>query len=1753
LSGGFTISQALRLVSIGLQPGELLNKPLFFRREYARIRTARSAGYACTRLIRHIVCSFFRLWLVSASIVSAQVITTIAGTAFTFPSNPLPATGAPLGHVEDVAADRKGGVWVRDQDNALVLRIGSDGVLTVFAGNGTPGFSGDGGSATSASIMSGGIAADSVGNIYIAETAVNRVRKIANGVITTVAGNGAAGFSGDGGPATAAALNAPTKLAVDSAGNLYIADSKNNRIRKVSSGTITTFAGNGSQSLSGDNGQAINAGMFVSGGIAFDSSDNLYIVDGNLAVRRVSSGNISTVNGSTGLPGGAIALDSSGAIYLADANSNKIRKIASGVVTTVAGTGDPGFAGDKGSAAAARLSRPAGLAIDASGNLFIADYTNKRVRVVTNGTITTFAGNGGFSFSGDNGKSTAAALQRPQGVAADSQGNLYIADTLNGRIRKISNTIITTVAGTGATSFTGDGGPATSADLFSPTSVAVDAVGNLYIADTGNARVRRVSGGTITTIAGNGNMDSSGDGGSATNASVVPSAIAVDTSGNLFIADAMNNNVRRVSNGVITLIAGGNPNGGFGGDGGDAKSASLNGPSGIAVDTIGNIFIADTNNGRIRKVSSGTITTVAGNGGSTFTSDGGPPTGASLNYPNSVAVDAAGDLYIGDTLNNRVRRISNGVITTFAGNGTAKLSGDGGPAIAASLSGPQALTVDPLGNLYIADTGNDRVRKVLSNSPTYQLSSTAVSLTALEGGAAAIGSVKLSPSVTVPLNFTTFTSANWLTVNPAGGTMPISLQIVADPSGLGPGMNTGTITITAPDASPASQTITVTFTVSPSVPAMLSSGSANLGFSFTKGAAPSTQQLILTNTGSGSIRYSAAANPSTSTWLGVSPANGSVTSLAPVPLSVTVTPGNMTAGTYSASIVITSPDNGQQISIPVTLAISAPPQKILLSQFGFTFTAVAQGASVLPPQALGILNAGSGVLNYNVQATAAAPTSGWLSVSSASGTVTRPFLDVSYVNVIVNPQGLAPGTYFGKIQVTSAAASNSPQTAVVVLNVLQPGSNPAPDVQPTGLVFTGAIGASPSSQNVAVANLTSTPILFGSSVSYVGAKDWIAYKPTDASISPNAPVSIVVQPDFSNLGVGPHRATLTLTFGDGSYQAIRILAVVAPAGSSVSTPSITGLDDGERFTSSNCAPTTLLPLFTQVGGSNVTGGFPSPIAVKVVDDCGNALTDGTVSVSFSSGDAPLPLLSLQDGNWTGTWTPTRSLAVVSLVVKASPLSGNISGTTQASIGLQQASQVPPLLSSAVGVASRTADSFAPGDLILLKGTGLANGIQSSTTPQPQLAGASLLIAGHLASLLYADTGQVIGMVPPDVPVNQPGQVLVQRDTATAVPVSIIIAPTHPGILTKDGSGAGQGLVYKGGVLADASNPVYSGDTIIIYCTGLGATDATGAVTNAPTVMIGGQSARVTYAGLALDKNYPSGGAPTLLGVVSSSVGGLYQITAVVPSGVAAGPVPVILSSAGQSSQPGVTLTFTGGVAPVGPSITSIDTAGGFPDITQNDYIEIKGTNLASSIGTPDSAAIQTSGKSPTLTNGVSVTVNGKPAFVYYVSPAQVNVLTPLDDTIGPVQVLVTSNGIVSAPFTVNMRNAAPSLLLLSAAGYVTAQHADGTLLGPASLYPGVTVPAKPSETILMYGVGFGLLRDPIVNGAYPQNGVLPTLPVVKIGGIIANVLYAGVNGYPGLYQLNVTVPAAAPDGDNPVTITYAGQSTPAGELISVQK
>jgi hypothetical protein len=443
--------------------------------------------------------------------------------------------------------------------------------------------------------------------------------------------------------------------------------------------------------------------------------------------------------------------------------------------------------------------------------------------------------------------------------------------------------------------------------------------------------------------------------------------------------------------------------------------------------------------------------------------------------------------------------------------------------------------------------------------------------------------------------------------------------------------------------------------------------------------------------------YTAAATTSTGgNWLQISSSSGSVSAASPASLTVTANPGTLAPGTYNGAITVTGPDTGQTLTVGVILAVTAAPPSILLSQVGFTFTAVAQGGTVLP-QSLGILNAGAGTLNYSVETTTQSGGSGWLSVSADSGTVLRPFLDVSFVNVVVNASSLAAGTYYGQVTVSAAGASNSPQTALVVLTVLAAGSNPGPDVRPTGLIFTGALGAeNPGSQNVTVANVTSTPTTFATSLAILPGAGSFVSQPTNFTVPPAAPEPIVIQPDFSMLtapGVG--RAALTVAFDDGSIRTVAILSVVAPAG----TPLGDARTNYRAMDSSACTATKLLPQFTATGfSSNLFLGYPTFISATIVDDCGVPLTSGLVAVTFNNGDPPLALINTQEGNWTASWEPSHTANSVTITLTASEPSPNLTGTAQETVGgVQQGSQNPPLLNGApLGAGTLSAGSFAGG-------------------------------------------------------------------------------------------------------------------------------------------------------------------------------------------------------------------------------------------------------------------------------------------------------------------------------------------------------------------------------------------------------------------------------------------------------------------------
>ncbi|HEY0758988.1 MAG TPA: FG-GAP-like repeat-containing protein [Acidisarcina sp.] len=749
-------------------------------------------------------------------------------------------TGAiPVSTSETLAAIAIGSGYKVSLSSSALFYIDSAASSFVYsvAGNGSHGYAGDGGAATAATLNGPELTAiDGAGDLYIADGINCVVRKVdaRTGIITTVAGSGTPGYNGDNGPATSAEIGVPAGLALDSSGNLYISDNYNGVVRKVAAGTgtITTVAGNPSATALGDNGPATAAMLQFPAGLVLDSSGNLYIAT-SLRIRmvNVATGAITTFAGvgyfgSSGDNGPAtaatleqpvsLAIDHAGNIYLADQNASVIRKIAAGtgIITTVAGVGSvntypPPPLGDGGPATSAVLNAPMGVAVDVSGNIYIADTRNNQVRKVTasDGNINRLIGAGPFyctTLSGDGGPAISSGICEPTGVTVDPAGDLYIAEYALNRVREVtaavlpptvktSDPVFTPAAGTfptpqivsiatttprASTYLTLDGSPpntmdagyqgsinvtgsvtlnaiaaapgflpsnavtsaytitqpptavintiagdgvfgpvtpgaaATSQGLSQLNGVAVDSSGNVYFSDPENEVVWMVSAatGNATIFAGVlGSYGDTGDGGLATAAELAyPGHVAIDAAGNVYIVELAGHKVRKVAagTGIISTYAGGGQYGILG-DNGPATSAYLSTPAGVALDPAGNLYISDESAFRVRKVSpDGTITTVAGGTNTSGTGEGGPATSAFIYYPQDVATDSQGNLYIADSY-GRVRLVTatTGIITTIAGNGAYGESGDGNQATRAEVD-PAALTVDPAGNVYLANSPN---------------------------------------------------------------------------------------------------------------------------------------------------------------------------------------------------------------------------------------------------------------------------------------------------------------------------------------------------------------------------------------------------------------------------------------------------------------------------------------------------------------------------------------------------------------------------------------------------------------------------------------------------------------------------------------------------------------------------------------------------------------------------------------------------------------------------------------------------------------------------------------------------------------------------------------------------------------------------------------------------------------------------------------------------------------------------------------
>ncbi len=1395
------------------------------------------------------------LLLFALSAAAQNIITTIAGTDTSFPQNPVRATDAPLGEPSGLAFDSRGNLLVADVAADLLLRVRADGLAEVAAGTGIPAFNlniGEGIPANRATLAGlRDVAADPQGNIYVLNNGV--IRRIGtDGLIRTLLGEGL------GGIAEAATA---WRIAVDAAGNVYILETFKHRIHRLSpNGALAVFAGTGEAGFSGDNGPAATAQLRTPWAIAVDTEGNLLIADtGNDRLRRVdSSGIIRTVQMAPDVTG--VASDrQGGAIY----GGRYLRRISrEGGVTQIIAERAAGFGGDGGPAAEAAITTIQGIAVGPGGDIFIADRLNRRVRRVSSGAIATHLGSGVFRFQGDGGPASAALLSSPSKIASDSAGNIVVADFGNQRYRRVrTNGMIETLTGFGATNIVPDPVAGPFGPFIEVEGVAVNARGtDAFFGDLRSHRVRRMGPeGRVTVFAGNGTPGSGGEGLQATAAQLnQPAALALGPDGSLYIGDRGNFRVRRVTpDGVIRTVAGNGRNG-FAGDGGLATAASLENISDLAVDRNGVIYIATSPDlltegmGRVRQVATNGIIRTVG-------------TGSASARGIYIALDAeAANLYYTDGCAIR-RQPTSGPAATVAGQRAfCGYDGDGLVSTQANLFAPAGLALDQAGNLYIAELGGNRIRKILAQPPALTTGVRTLVFNGVSRGAPPVSqTLQIEGAIPgIPLAITIDDGGRgWLAVDSLKAVTPRAIEVSADPELLPAGTYDAVLRIDAPNALPRTSTVAVRFQVGPPVPSTLITDKPSLTFAFPREGTARTEALILGNGGSGPLPLAVGATARGGAWLRVSPNQGVATPRVPQQVVAQADPSGLGPGTYSGAINIRTPT--QSSSIPVTMMISERDHAIQLSQTGLSYAAVQTGGSP-PPQEFAVINTGSGEMSF--QASAETLSGGnWLEVSPREGSsqagAAPPVLQVS-----VNHAGLAPGRYYGQVRVDSPTAANSPHVLTANLEVLRPDENPGAVIQPAELTFEPTQGGAPGARELLIYNLTPNPVSYRSGLLEVGIL------PRDAVVEPGKPLRVFVQP--TTLSGESRRAGVFLQFSDGILRRVPVY-LRADLGSAAASK------DGKRSAGA-CAAKELVPALLSLGQSlTVPAGWPAGLSVEVKDDCGQSMSSGSVTVSFSNGDPPVALTSLRDGRWQGTWQARAGVDPKVVVrIDAQQPNPDIKGTREVTADMR-ATQDPPLI-GADGVVSTVAPvafaPLAPGALISVNGERLTENVADKAvgTPLPtQLAGAEVVMTGRRMPLAAASANRIETVVPADIAPNTTHQILVRRGSAYSRPVAVNVAAAQPAIVP--------------------SSATVEGGNLVLMCSGLGATEpaveAGAAAPDPPAAVkaevkarIGNLDARVVSAVLAPDQV------------------GLYRVVIAIPDAAPRGDaVPVTIEVTGQSS------------------------------------------------------------------------------------------------------------------------------------------------------------------------------------------------------------------------------------------------------------
>jgi len=729
----------------------------------------------------------------------------------------------------------------------------------------------------------------------------------------------------------------------------------------------------------------------------------------------------------------------------------------------------------------------------------------------------------------------------------------------------------------------------------------------------------------------------------------------------------------------------------------------------------------------------------------------------------------------------------------------------------------------------------------------------------------------------------------------AGSSLPPGLALSA--SGLLSGTPTGTGDFKFSLSFGPGDTLQASLTVAGNPGPAIAVNPVVLSFSATQDSTSVvTESIVIANSGSSLENFTVTATPgSGGNWLSASPSSGAVAPFTNSSISVNVDPSRLKAGTYLGTISIAISPDKQQFDVAVLATVSSGEAQFKLSQSGFRFQAQNGGGNP-PPQSLTILNSGSGSSTF---AASASTTSGggWLSVTPASGTVSSS--EPASAIVRIDTTGLKTGNYYGQIQISGDGVENSPQTATVVLNIAGVATDLGAFVYPTGLIFVGQAGsADPAAQTISVTNPSTSTLTFSAASFFNQGSKWFTVQPATGTVNSGNPATITVQPALSGLGTGVYFGEIVLQFAeDNSTRYIAVLLVVTPAGA---------IGAAAHAVSAACTPTKLLPVFTELGSNFATvAAWPTPIEVTIVDDCGNFITVGNVTASFSDSDPSLPLTSLNDGRWSATWQPSSASTQVVITVDAQQNPPPLAGTQSIGGALQANPTTPAINAGGVVSAAKYANNqpLASGSFTSIYGVHLSAGQNPalSLPLETQLGATQVVLGGRALPLQYASDGQVNAVIPYDVPPNTTQQLIIANGPALSVPLSVVIAPAQPAVFAQ-GDGAGVVFDVKPGqsaqVLVDAAHPMSAGDAIVIYCAGLGPVNppvAAGSAapfsppamtTNPVTVTIGGKSAQVFFGGLV------------------GGFAGLYQVNAYVPKSITPGDaVPLILTVAGFESAP----------------------------------------------------------------------------------------------------------------------------------------------------------------------------------------------------------------------------------------------------------